>query len=150
MPDYIIIFFYFDLHSSFMMRHDFEPSSFPRFTFYLIGLNSLLNAPFSDTLNLCHSLWFRRQVSCSFTKNNIYAFSRILNFTVYSNTKVMNSMATSVPRNLSALNCVVNAILIYVVTKYLDWCANYLQFMTLFAFCYMYLDMWVCLMFCTF
>jgi len=40
-------------------------------------------------------------------------------------------MATSAPRILSAVNFDVSEILIYVVTKYLDLCTNYLQFMTL-------------------
>lgn len=121
---YLIVqsFFYFDLRSNFMMRNSFEPSLFPRFTFTPTGRNILLNALFSNTLNLCPSLGCRGQVSCSFTKHDIHvmAVSHILDFTVYSNTKIRKSMATSAPRILSAVNFDVDAILIYVVTKYLD------------------------------
>jgi hypothetical protein len=59
------------------------------------------------------------------------AISHILHFTIYGNTKMRNSMATIALRILSAVNFDVNAILIYVVTKYLELCTNNLQFMTL-------------------
>jgi len=93
-----------------MMRNYFEPSLVPRFTFTPAGPNILLNALFSNTLNSCPSLGCRGQVSGSFTKHDIMAISRIFNFTVYSNTKIWNSMATSAPRILSAVNFDVNAV----------------------------------------
>jgi len=93
-----------------MVRNYFEPSLVPRFTFTPTGPNILLNALFSNTLNLCPFLGSRGQVSGSFTEHDMMAISRILNFTVYSNTKIWNSMATSAPRILSAVNFDVNAV----------------------------------------
>jgi len=94
-----------------MMRNYYEPSLVPLCTFTPTGSNILLSALFSNTLNLCPSLGCRGQVSGSLTKHDIMAISHILIFTVYSNTKIWNSMATSAAlRTLSAANFDVNAV----------------------------------------